>query len=120
MTNRKISDKEYEHVLKIWNKFEMKTMKDCHNLYLKCDVLLLADIFEKFRNNGLNNCRLFPIHYKSTPGLGWDAMLKMTKIELELIPDPDMYIFFEKGKRGGISYISNRCRNINNKIFQIL
>ena len=47
LTNRKISDKEYDHVLKVWNKFEMKTIKDYHDFYLKCDVLLLADVFEK-------------------------------------------------------------------------
>ena len=77
--------------------FEMKTMKDYHGLYLKWNVLLLADMFEKkiFRNNSLNN-------------LSRDAMLKITKTELELILDPDTYIFFEKGIRGGISYISNR------------
>ena len=49
------------------------------------------------------------------PGLSWDAMLKMTKTELELIPDPDMYIFFEKGTTGGISCISNRYSKANNK-----
>ena len=48
LTGKKISDKEYEHVLKVWNKFEMKIMKDYPNLYLKCDILLLADVFEKF------------------------------------------------------------------------
>ena len=53
LTGKKISDKEYDHVLNVWNKFEMKTMKDYHDLYLKCDVLLLAQVFEKFRNNGL-------------------------------------------------------------------
>ena len=52
---KKISDKEYQHVLKVWNKFEMKTMKDYHDLYLKCDVLLSVDVFRKFRNNGLKN-----------------------------------------------------------------
>ena len=51
LTDRKISDKEYKHVFDVWKKFEIKTMKDYHNLYLKCDVLLLADVFEKFRNN---------------------------------------------------------------------
>ena len=50
LTNRKITDKEYEYILNVWKKFEMKTMKD-HNLYLKSDVLLLADVFEKFRSN---------------------------------------------------------------------
>ena len=74
-------------------------MKDYHDLYLKCDVLLLADMFEKFRNNNLNNYRLRPSHYLSAPGLSWDAIRKITKIELELISDRDMYIFFEKGTR---------------------
>ena len=93
----------------------MKTVKDYQNLYLKCDVLLLADVFEKFRNNSLKNCGLCSSHYLSAPSLSWDAMLKMIKIELELISDPDIYVFFEKGTIGGISYISNRCSKANNK-----
>ena len=115
LTSRKITDKEYEHVLNVWNKFEMKTMKYCHNLYLKCNVLLLADVFEKFRNSSLKNYRLYPSHYLIAPDLSWDAMLKMTKIEFELIPDLDMYVFFEKGKRGGIYNIYNRYSQANNK-----
>ena len=90
----------------------MKTMKDYH-LYLTCDVLLLA-AFEKFRNNSVKNYGLCPSHCLSAPGLIWDEILKMTTIELELIPDPDMYIFFEKGTRCGISYISNNSK-ANNK-----
>ena len=66
----------------------MKAIKDCHDLYLKCDVLLLADAFEKFRNNSLKNYGLCPSHSLSASGLSWDAMLETTKIELELIPDP--------------------------------
>ena len=72
----------------------------------------LADVFEKFRNNSLKNYRLSPSHYLSAPGLNWDAM---KKIELELIPGSDMYIFFEKGTRSGISYISNRYSKANNE-----
>ena len=90
-------------------------MKDYHDLYLKCDVLLLADILGKSRNNSLKNYGLRPSHYLSAPGLSWDAMVKMTKIEIELIQDPYMDIFFEKGTRGGISYISNRYSKANNK-----
>ena len=93
----------------------MKTMKGYRDLYLKCDVLLLADVFEKCRYSSLRNFGLCPSHYLSTPGLSWDAILKMTKVKLELVPDPDMYIFFEKGTRGGISYISNRYSKANNK-----
>ena len=85
----------------------MKMMKGNHDLYLICDVLLLADVFEKFRTNALKNYGLCPSHYLSTPSLSWDVMLKMTKIDLELIPDPDIYIFFEKVRRGRISYISS-------------
>ena len=92
-----------------------KKMKDYHDLYLKCDVLLLADVFGKFRNSSLKNYGLCPSHYLNASGLSWDATLKMTKIKLELFPDPDMYIFFEKSTRGGISCFSNRYSKANNK-----
>ena len=71
-------------------------MNDYHDLHLKCHVLLLADVFEKFINNSLKNYGLCPSHYLSAPGLSWDALLKMTEIKVELISDPDMHIFFEK------------------------
>ena len=93
----------------------MKTMKDYHDYYLISAVLLLADVFENFRNNSSKNYRLCPNHYLSAKSLDRDAMLEMTKIGLELIPDPDMYIFFEKGTRGGISYVSDICSKANNK-----
>ena len=115
LTDKKISDKEYEYVLNVCKKFKMKAMKDYHHLYLKCDVLLLAKLFEKSRNNNLKNYGLCPSHYLSAPSLSWDKMLKTTKIELEFIQDPDMYIFFEKGTRSGISYISNKYSKANNK-----
>ena len=70
----------------------MKIMKDYYDLYLKCDVLLLANVFEKFRSNSIKNQGLCPSHYLSAPRLSWDAMLKMIKIELKVIPDPDMYV----------------------------
>ena len=90
-------------------------MEDYRDLYLKCDILLLADVFEKFRNNRLNNYELCRSHHLRTPGLTSDAVLKTTKIELELSPDPEMYIFCEKGTRDGICYISNRYSKANNK-----
>ena len=96
----------------------MKVMKDYHDLYLKCDVLLLADVFEKFRNSSLKIYGLFPSHYFSASALSWDAMLNMTKVALELIPDRDMQIFFEKGTRGGVSYISNIYAKVSNKYFK--
>ena len=95
LTGKKVSGKGYENALKVWNKFEMKMMKDYHDLYLKCDVLLLADIFEKFRNNSSKNYGLWPSHYLSTRALSWDAMLNIKKVKLELISDLCMYILFE-------------------------
>ena len=87
-------------------------MKDYHYLYLKCDVLLLAGVFEKYRNNSIKNYGLCPSHYLSVQALSWDVMLNMTKVKLELIPDPDMYIFF--GMTGRVSYITNNI--VNSKI----
>ena len=90
LTARKISGKEYKHVLNVWKKIEMKTMKDYHVLFLKCDILLLADVFEKFRNNTLKNYGFCPTHYLSASSLNWDAMLK-TKYDLFQILT---YIYF--------------------------
>ena len=115
LAGKKISGKEYEHVLKVWNKSEMKTMKDYHDFYLKRGVLLLASVSEKFRNNCLKNYGLCPSHYLSTLALSWDAMFNMKKLELELIADPDMYILLEKGTRDGVSYISIIYTKVNNK-----
>ena len=71
-------------------------MKDYHDLYLKCDVPLLADVSEKFRNGSLKKFKLCQSHYLSAPALSWNAMLNMTKSELELIPDAHIYLIFEK------------------------
>ena len=85
-------------------------------MYLKCDILLLlADVFEKFRNNDLQNYELCPNHYLSAPVLSWDAMLSITKVELELISDTDMYLVFEKAMRSRVSYIYKRYSQANNK-----
>ena len=96
----------------------MKAMGDYHDLYLKADVLLLTDVFEKFIKTCLDYYGLDPCHYFSSPGLCWDAMLKMTGIELELISDIDMDLFIEKGMIGGISYIAKRNSKPNNKYME--
>ena len=103
-----ISKKDYERAKNVWNVFKMKTIGDYHDLYLKTDVLLLRDVFEKFIKTCIDCYGLDPCHYFSSPGLNWDAMLKMTGIELEVISDIDMHLFIEKGMRGGISYIVKR------------
>ena len=78
-------------------------MGDYHDYYLKKDVLLLADVFEKFTKTCLKYYELDPCHYFSSPGLSWDATLKMTDGKLEKISDIEKYLFIEKGLRGGIS-----------------
>ena len=93
----------------------MKAIKYYSDLYSKSGVLLLAEVFEKIRQNSFKNYGLCPSHYLSAPDLTWDAVPKMAMIELELIPDTDMYIFFDKGIKGGTSYISNRYSKSNSK-----
>ena len=115
LTGKGISNKNYSHVLNVWNSFNMETMKDYHKLYNETDVLLLADVFENFRNLCLKIYGLDPVYYYTAPGLAWDACLKMTNINLELLSDPNMLLMFEKGIRGGISIISNRYGEANNK-----
>ena len=115
LKDRCISEKDYFKAINVWNVFKMNTVDDYHDLYLKADVLLLADVFEKFIKTCLDYYRLDLCYYFSSPGLSWDAMLKMTEIKLGLISDIDMHLFIEKGMRGGISYISKRYSKANNK-----
>ena len=110
-----ISDEEYKRCIKIWNKFNMENMGNYHDHYVKKDVLLLADVFENFFDTCLNFYKLDPCHYFSSPGLSWDAMLKMTGIKCKKISDMDMYLFIEKVLRGGISNIGKIYSEANNK-----
>ena len=96
------------HLQNVWNTFNFNTFEDFDNHYFGKDVLLLADVFEKLISMCLKVYDLDPCQYFSAPGLSWDAMLKMTKVELEKISDLDKYMFFEQGIRGRISYISKR------------
>ena len=109
-----ISRDEYEFALEVWKEFGCKTFKDYLELYNEIDVLLLADIFENFREVCLENYKIDPAYYFTSPGLFWDAMLKETKIKLELLSDIDQYYFFKRMIRGGISNVSNRYAEANN------
>ena len=98
----------------MWNTFKCKTFEDYHDLYLKTDVLLLADFFENFRETCLENYGLDACHYYSAPGLAWDAALKMSKIKLQLFDNEEMYTFMERSIRGGVSMITKRHAKANN------
>ena len=115
LNDEDITDEDYQHAIKVWNAFGCKTLRDYHDLYLKSDVLLLADVFEKFRLTCLKHYKLDPAHYYTSPGLAWDACLKMTGQSLELLSDYDMLMMFERGIRGGITHISKRYSEANNK-----
>ena len=110
-----ISTEDYAHAQLVWDIFEMKTMRDYHDLYLKTDVFLLADVFEEFRDVCLKHYELDPAWYYTSPGLAWDACLKMRKVELELLHDQDILLMVEEGIRGGVSMISTRYSKANNK-----
>ena len=110
-----ISDEDYLTCKKIWNEFNMKNMGDYHDHYLKKDVLLLADVFENFFDTRLKFYKLDPCIYFSSLGLTCDAMVKISGVGLKNISDIDMYLFIEKGLKGGISCIAKRYSEANNK-----
>ena len=103
-----ISDEDYEHAQTVWKTFDIKTMREYHDLYLRTDVLLLADVMQAFRTMCLEYYALDPWRYCTVPGLTWDAGLKMTGVRLALVEDIDTHLFIESGMRGGVSVISQR------------
>ncbi|XP_065662831.1 uncharacterized protein LOC136085451 [Hydra vulgaris] len=115
LNDEDISDDDYSHAQNVWNEFNCKTFRDYHDLYNISDVLLLADVFENFRDVCMKNYKLDPAWYYTSPGLAWDAALKKTKVKLELLSNYDMILMIKKGIRGGISMISNRLETSNNK-----
>ncbi|CAB3981335.1 Gastrula zinc finger [Paramuricea clavata] len=113
-----VKEEDYQRAQKVWDHFKMKTLRDYHDLYLETDVLVLADVFENFRRTCLESYELDPAHYMSAPSLSWDAFLKQSSEEIELVSDMDMFQFFEKGMRGGTSYIAHRHSAANNKYME--
>ena len=118
LSEEHISDDDYNHVIEIWNKCGFKSLGEMCDFYVKTDALLLACVFENFRNLSLQYYKLDPLHYVSLPGLTFDACLRFTKVKLELLTDIDQYLFFENGIRGGISVITERFAQANNPLIK--
>ena len=103
------------HVQKVWEVFEIRNLGEKHNLYVQTDTLLLADVFENFRNTCIEINGLDPVYFMSAPGLAWQACLKKTQAKLELLTDYDMIWMIEKGIRGGVCQAIHRYAKANNK-----
>ena len=110
-----ISDEDYVHAQKVWDVFEIRNRGKYHDLYVQNDTLLLAEVFEHFRNKCLEICELDPVYFVSAPGLAWQACLKKTEVKLELLTDYDMLLIIEKGIRGGICQAVHSYAKANNK-----
>ena len=110
-----ISDEDYAHAQKVSDVFEIKNLGEYHDLYVQSDTLLLADVYENFRNMCLDKYKLDSVYFVSAPGLAWQACLKKTGVKLELITDYDMILMIEKGIRGGICQATHRYAKANNK-----
>ena len=89
-----ISEDDYQHAQRVWKEFGIQNLGDYHNLYLRTDVALLANVYEAFRDTCLKHYKLDPAHFYTSPGLAWKPCLKRTGIKLELLTDPDMLIMF--------------------------
>jgi len=115
LSEEHISDEDYQCVVKMWNELGIKNKGEWHDLYLKLDVLLLADVFENFRKVSFENFGLDPANSSWTlPNFGFDCMLKMTDMKLELMSELEVYLLYEKDIRGGISAIFSKYAKANN------
>ena len=114
LTGEGITDEDYQHAQTVWKEFNIETIEDYHKLYNLSDVPLLSVILEIFRSICMNHYGLDPAWYFSAPGLAWDATLKITKVQLQLLSDPDMLSMIESVIRGGIATICHRHAKANN------
>ena len=115
LNDEHITDEDYAHAQKVCDTFKIKHLGEYHDLYVQSDTTLLADVFENFRDKCIEIYELDPAHFLSAPGLAWQACLKKTKVELELLTDNDMLIMFEEGTRGGMCQATYRYAKANNK-----
>ena len=114
MTKSHITDEEYSFAQKVWNEFGCQTLEDYLRVYLLTDVLTLADCFEAHRTNCLQNYDLDPVHYFSNAHYTLDAFLRKSESTIELLTDLNLYLYFSRGIRGGLSCVSHRLAIANN------
>ena len=110
-----ISDIDYRHANNVFKVLKLENLGNYHDLYVQSDTLLLADVFNYFRDMCIKEYELDPAHFLSLPGLAWQACLKKTNMELELLTDYDMLLVVEEGIRGGICHSIHRYAKANNK-----
>ena len=110
-----ISEEDYQHAQRVWKEFGIRDLGDYHDLHLRTDVVLLANVFEAFRDTCLRHYTLDPAHFYTSPGLAWHTCLKCTGIKLELLTYPDMLLMFEQGIRGGITQAVRKYASAYNK-----
>ena len=109
-----VSSNDYQHAQKVWKEFRIHNLEDYHNLYLRTDVVLFANVYKAFRETCLEHYKLDPAHFCTSPGLAWKVCLKCTRIRLGLLTDPDMLLMFERGIRGGITQAVRKYAAANN------
>ena len=114
LDDKKCKRDDYKHALEVWEAAKCQTFGDYHDLYLRLDVTLLADVFESFRRSAHRTYGLDPAHFYTLPGFSWRALFKHTGAKLELLTDPDMYIACENALRGGVCAVSLRHARANN------
>ena len=110
-----ITNKDYQHAQKVWEVFKIKSLGECHDVYVQSDTLLFADVFESFRDKCIEIYELNPAYFLSAPGLAQQACLKKTKVNLELLTNIDMLLMIEKGIRGGILQAIHKHAKASNK-----
>ncbi|WP_143457367.1 DNA polymerase, partial [Klebsiella pneumoniae] len=115
LNNLDISQKDYTHACKVWTEMGFKTLGEYSDFYVILDVTLLCDIMEEFRNTCKSAYGLDPLHSYTSPGLSWQAMMKETKCELQLLTDIDMVLMIESAVRGGLTQSVKRYVKANNK-----
>ena len=115
LTEEDITNDDYNKAKQIWKHFGIKSMGDYHDFYLKTDVLLLTDVFENFRDMCLSYYGLDPVYYYTLPNFAFDAMLKLTGIEIDLVYNQEMYEMIEAGLRGGMTQTTSKKVEANNK-----